>query len=49
MKGNDTEKSICGVAVVVALAAEKHLNEGAGAVDDLFGCMAALDVFGTLF
>lgn len=43
VKGNNTEKAICGVAVVVAIAADL-LNEG-GAVDDLYQCMAALDMF----
>ncbi|XP_074324420.1 putative receptor-like protein kinase At1g11050 [Apium graveolens] len=41
--GNDTEEAICGVAIVVAIAAQRMSNPLY--VDDLFRCVSALDVY----
>lgn len=42
--GNDTEKAICGVAVIISIAATRMRD--LDYVDDLFRCVPALDVYG---
>ncbi|XP_074324419.1 leucine-rich repeat receptor protein kinase HPCA1-like [Apium graveolens] len=42
--GNNTEKAICGVAVVTAIAAQR-MNRSLEQVDDLYRCVSALDVY----
>lgn len=45
--GNSTEKAICGVAVVISIAATR-MND-LSFVDDLYQCVPALDVYGKTF
>ncbi|KAK1391045.1 putative leucine-rich repeat receptor-like protein kinase [Heracleum sosnowskyi] len=42
--GNNTEKAICGVAVVTAIAAQQ-MSHSLRQVDDLYRCVSALDVY----
>ncbi|KAL8252811.1 hypothetical protein R6Q59_036504 [Mikania micrantha] len=44
VSGNETEKEVCGIVVVTALAAEKWNESSFAAVDDLYGCLRLLDV-----
>ena len=43
-RGDDNEKAICGMAVVVSIAAANF--DDSSSVDDLFNCLNALDVYG---
>ncbi|KAI3746086.1 hypothetical protein L6452_08507 [Arctium lappa] len=42
--GNETESEVCGVAVVTALASENWNESSFDVVNDLYGCLRALDV-----
>lgn len=44
--GNNTEEATCGVAIVIAIAAQRISNPLY--VDDLFRCVSALDVYGKI-
>ncbi|CAK9137748.1 unnamed protein product [Ilex paraguariensis] len=43
-KGNNTEKAICGVAVVISVAAAEHNDSFV--IDDYYRCLHALDTLG---
>ncbi|KAI3819896.1 hypothetical protein L1987_13749 [Smallanthus sonchifolius] len=42
--GNETEKEVCGIAVVTAIASEKWNESSFARVDGFYGCLRLLDV-----
>ncbi|KAK1437111.1 hypothetical protein QVD17_02896 [Tagetes erecta] len=44
VNGNETEKEVCGIALVTALASEKWNETSFAVVDQLYGCLRLLDV-----
>ncbi|KAI3732949.1 hypothetical protein L1987_64162 [Smallanthus sonchifolius] len=42
--GNETEKEVCGIAIVTAIASEKWNESSFASVDRFYGCLRLLDV-----
>lgn len=47
--GNETEKEVCGFAVVTALASEIWNETSFAVVDQFYGCLRLLDVHGKYY